>query len=81
MATPRSKTTKAALKPAASKKPAVPPKAVTTAAPTSRFAVGDRVVHPMFGPGAVAAVNGDKLDITFKKAGRKTIVEHFVKRA
>lgn len=56
-------------------------KVVPAPVSVSQFSVGDRVVHPMFGAGDVDAVHGDKLDINFKKAGRKTIVEHFVKRA
>jgi DNA helicase-2/ATP-dependent DNA helicase PcrA len=77
MASPKAKPAKPKrTKSSASQKVAAAPPAFV-----SQFAVGDRVVHPMFGAGAVDAVNGDKLDITFKKAGRKTIVEHFVKRA
>ena len=48
---------------------------------TSDFATGDRVFHIKFGPGAVAAVDGNKLTIDFDKAGRKMVLESFVQRA
>ncbi len=48
---------------------------------TSDFATGDRVFHIKFGPGTVAAVDGNKLTIDFDKAGRKMVLESFVQRA
>lgn len=75
MASSKAKPAKKARAKSPAKQVAAPPVIV------SEFSVGDRVVHPMFGTGDVDAVNGDKLDITFKKVGRKTIVDHFVKRA
>ena len=77
MASPKAKPAKQKRAKSAASQKAVAPAPVFV----SQFVVGDRVMHPMFGAGAVDAINGDKLDITFKKAGRKTIVEHFVKRA
>ena len=44
----------------------------------SRFAVGARVFHLKFGPGTVAAVDGNKLTVDFDKAGRKMVLESFV---
>ena len=45
-----------------------------------RFAlfVGARVFHLKFGPGSVAAVDGNKLTVDFDKAGRKMVLESFV---
>jgi len=42
------------------------------------FAVGDRVFHQKFGNGFVVAVDGDKLEIDFDKAGRKKVLGSFV---
>ncbi len=44
----------------------------------SAFAVGDRVFHQKFGYGAVAGIEGDKLEIAFDKAGSKKVVARFV---
>jgi DNA helicase-2/ATP-dependent DNA helicase PcrA len=44
----------------------------------SAFTVGDRVFHQKFGYGAVTAIEGDKLDIAFEKAGQKKVVAKFV---
>jgi DNA helicase-2/ATP-dependent DNA helicase PcrA len=38
------------------------------------------VFHIKFGNGSVAAVDGNKLTIDFDKAGRKMVIESFVKR-
>ena len=45
---------------------------------TARFGTGARVFHQKFGYGTVAAVDGDKLDIEFDKAGRKKVMDSFV---
>ena len=45
-----------------------------------KFAPGVRVFHIKFGPGMVAAVDGNKLTIDFDKAGRKIVLESFVER-
>ena len=44
----------------------------------SRYTIGDRVFHQKFGYGAVTAIEGDKLDIDFEKAGPKKVVAKFV---
>ncbi len=47
----------------------------------SAFAAGSRVFHVKFGNGTVAAVDGNKLTIDFDKAGRKMVLDSFVKGA
>jgi ATP-dependent DNA helicase UvrD/PcrA len=44
----------------------------------SSFTVGERVFHQKFGYGAILAIEGDKLEIAFEKAGTKKIVSRFV---
>ncbi len=44
----------------------------------SAFAPGDRVFHQKFGYGQIAAIEGDKLDILFDKAGTKKVVAKFI---
>ncbi len=44
----------------------------------SAFAKGARVFHTKFGPGTVAAADGNKLTVDFDKAGRKMVLESFV---
>ena len=45
------------------------------------FAVtGDRVFHQTFGNGNVVGIDGNKLTITFDKAGEKRVVDSFVER-
>jgi DNA helicase-2/ATP-dependent DNA helicase PcrA len=51
--------------------------ASSNAAPA--FAKGARVFHPKFGTGTVAAVDGNKLTVDFGEAGRKMVLESFVK--
>ncbi|CAH1666602.1 MULTISPECIES: UvrD-helicase domain-containing protein [unclassified Chelatococcus] len=48
--------------------------------PASAFAPSDRVFHIKFGPGSVAAVDGNKLTVDFDKAGRKMVLDSFVQR-
>jgi hypothetical protein len=43
------------------------------------YVMGSRVSHPMFGDGAVTAVDGDKLLIKFKDGRVKLIIATFVK--
>ena len=43
--------------------------------------VGTRVFHQKFGPGTVTAVEDDKLDIAFDKAGQKRVLDRFVEKA
>ncbi len=44
----------------------------------SSFTEGDRVFHQKFGYGEVMAIEGDKLDIEFDKAGSKKVVAKFI---
>ncbi|MFO1154500.1 MAG: UvrD-helicase domain-containing protein [Rhodospirillales bacterium] len=47
----------------------------------SDFSTGQRVFHQKFGYGRIQAVNGDRLEIEFEKAGRKTVIQSFVAAA
>ncbi|WP_043747959.1 ATP-dependent helicase [Methylobacterium nodulans] len=47
----------------------------------SDYATGARVFHTKFGPGSVAAVDGNKLTVDFDKAGRKMVLDSFVQPA
>ena len=49
------------------------------ARPRSDIAVGARVFHDKFGYGTVAAQEGNKLEIDFETAGRKRVIDSFVK--
>ncbi len=42
--------------------------------------IGERVFHQKFGYGRVRAVDGDKLTVSFEKAGEKRVVASFVER-
>ena len=44
----------------------------------SAFTDGDRVFHTKFGYGTVEAIEGDKLEVAFDKAGVKHVVASFV---
>jgi DNA helicase-2/ATP-dependent DNA helicase PcrA len=44
----------------------------------SRYTEGDRVFHQKFGYGSIVAIEGDKLDVAFDKAGLKKLVAKFV---
>ncbi|WP_457797958.1 ATP-dependent helicase [Methylocystis sp. S23] len=44
----------------------------------SRYGAGTRVFHTKFGPGTVAAVDGNKCTVDFDKAGRKMVLESFL---
>lgn len=48
---------------------------------SSNFKIGDRIFHQKFGPGSVSSTDGNKLTIEFDKAGRKTVIDSFVKPA
>jgi DNA helicase-2/ATP-dependent DNA helicase PcrA len=50
------------------------------AAPTSAFAVGERVFHQKFGYGRVIGVDENRLDIAFEKAGEKRLLDSFVEK-
>ncbi|QDZ10878.1 AAA family ATPase [Devosia ginsengisoli] len=47
----------------------------------SAFGVGERVFHLKFGYGAIIDIEGNKLSIEFEKAGRKKVLESFIKKA
>jgi len=47
----------------------------------SDIAVGQRVFHTKFGYGAVAEVEGNKLEIDFEHSGRKRVLDSFVSLA
>ena len=51
------------------------------AAPSGSFSVGSRVFHQKFGYGRVMAVDGNKLDVAFDKAGDKKVIDSFVQEA
>lgn len=42
------------------------------------YECGSRIFHRKFGYGTVGAVEGDRLDIEFDKAGRKKVIAGFV---
>ncbi len=54
---------------------------VAKSSAASSFNKGARVFHMKFGPGTVAAVDGNKLTVDFDKAGRKMVLESFVQAA
>ena len=45
------------------------------------LSVGQRVFHQKFGYGRIVAVDGNKLDIDFEKAGPKKVMDSFVEAA
>jgi len=51
------------------------------ASPNGGFKPGDKVFHQKFGTGKVAAVDGNKLEIFFDKAGLKKVIDSFVSLA
>lgn len=51
------------------------------AKPRSDISVGARVFHEKFGYGTVAEQEGNKLEIDFESAGRKRVIDSFVKLA
>jgi len=48
------------------------------AKPRTDIALGSRVFHTKFGYGAVAGIEGNKLEIDFEHAGRKRVLDSFV---
>ncbi|WP_220747992.1 MULTISPECIES: ATP-dependent helicase [Jannaschia] len=48
------------------------------ASAVSAFGTGDRVFHTKFGYGEVQAIEGDKLEVAFDKAGTKKVVGRFL---
>ena len=69
--------------------PAATPRAASPSRSAASFAakarldirVGDRVFHEKFGEGVVAAQEGNKLEIDFDSAGRKRVMDSFVRAA
>ncbi|MFH1804226.1 MAG: UvrD-helicase domain-containing protein [Pseudomonadota bacterium] len=45
---------------------------------SAKYKVGDAVKHRKFGPGTVRAVEGNKLEIDFRDAGLKKVVDSFI---
>jgi DNA helicase-2/ATP-dependent DNA helicase PcrA len=56
---------------------------IATADPkaASGWSRGDRVFHQKFGYGSVRAVEGNKLVVSFDKAGEKKVIDTFVEKA
>ncbi len=48
---------------------------------SSSFTLGDRVFHQKFGYGAITGIEGDKLEVSFEKAGVKKVVARFISSA
>jgi DNA helicase II / ATP-dependent DNA helicase PcrA len=48
--------------------------------PTSKFTIGDRVSHQMFGDGTVTAVDGNTLTVDFADNVVKQIIDGYVNR-
>ena len=51
------------------------------AASASAYKRGMRVFHQKFGYGAVTMVEGNKLTVSFDKAGEKKVIDTFVESA
>ncbi len=49
--------------------------------PADALVVGQRVFHQKFGYGKIVAIDGNKLDIEFEKAGPKKVLDSFVQAA
>ncbi len=56
-------------------------KVVQPAMPAANIKAGERVFHQKFGYGRVMAVDGNKLEVEFDKAGTKRVIDNFVSRA
>lgn len=56
-------------------------KSVDLGGQSSGYGVGQRVLHLKFGEGRVAHVEGNKLTIDFEGAGRKKVLDSFIRRA
>ena len=48
------------------------------AKPRADLSLGMRVFHQKFGYGAIAEIEGNKLEIDFESAGRKRVMDSFV---
>ena len=49
--------------------------------PSSNIKRGIRIFHQKFGYGKVVAVDGNKLEVEFEKAGVKKVMDSFVESA
>jgi DNA helicase-2/ATP-dependent DNA helicase PcrA len=47
-------------------------------AAVSSFTMGERVFHQKFGYGDVIGIEGDKVEVSFEKAGTKKVVSRFL---
>ncbi|CBI76660.1 DNA helicase II [Bartonella clarridgeiae 73] len=47
----------------------------------SAFSINDRIFHIKFGYGQISAIDGNKLTISFDKAGEKRVLDNFVTKA
>ncbi len=54
---------------------------VIDASVISAYTVGERVFHQKFGYGLITAIEGDKLEVAFEKAGTKKVVAGYVMAA
>lgn len=54
---------------------------VTSDPDSARFETGARIFHQKFGYGRITAIEGNKLQITFEKAGAKKVIDSFVEPA
>jgi DNA helicase-2/ATP-dependent DNA helicase PcrA len=57
---------------------AKPKKTVIDSKAVASFTVGERVFHQKFGYGRVEAIDGDKLQVAFEKAGTKHVVASYL---
>jgi DNA helicase-2/ATP-dependent DNA helicase PcrA len=55
--------------------------AVSDPAAGGGYKRGDRVFHQKFGYGQVRLVEGNKLTVSFDKAGEKKVIDSFVEKA
>jgi DNA helicase-2/ATP-dependent DNA helicase PcrA len=46
----------------------------------SAYKTGERVFHQKFGYGRIRAVEGNKLTVSFDKAGEKKVIDSFVEK-
>jgi DNA helicase-2/ATP-dependent DNA helicase PcrA len=57
------------------------PAALARRSPPGGFSPGDRIFHQKFGHGTVRSADGNKLAISFDKAGDKMVIDSFVEKA
>ena len=58
--------------------PQAPRNTVIDLEAVSAYGIGERVFHQKFGYGAIVAIEGDKLEIAFEKAGTKKVVAKYI---